>query len=56
MFGYYGLGFGILLLLFGIFCVFFYPSSQMHQEKELAVGGIFMGVVSLLIGAALIFW
>jgi hypothetical protein len=55
MFGWWGLGFGILFLLFGVFAVFFFPSSQYHQEKELATGGVIMGIVSLVVGAALVF-
>ncbi len=55
MFGLWGLVIGVLLLLFGIFCVFFFPSSEKHQEQELAIGGVFIGVVSLIIGAVLVF-
>jgi hypothetical protein len=55
MFGFWGLGGGIVLLLFGIFCVFFFPSSSYHQEQNITVGGIVIGVVSLIIGGALIF-
>ncbi len=43
------------MLLFGVFAIFFFPSSQAHQEKDLTLGGIFLGIVSLLIGAALAF-
>ena len=56
MFGIWGLVGGILLFLFGIFAIFFYPSSSFHQERELAAGGIFLGFVAVLIAAALIFW
>jgi hypothetical protein len=56
MFGLWGLGGGILLLLFGIFCVFFFPSSYYRQDEELSIGGIVIGLISLLVGAALIFW
>jgi hypothetical protein len=56
MFGLWGLGAGILLLLFGVFAVFFFPSSGWHQETELSVGGIVLGVIALLIGGILIFW
>ena len=56
MFGLWGLGIGILLLLFGVFCVFFYPSSEKHQETDLAIGGVIIGVISLIIGAVLIFF
>ena len=56
MFGLLGLGVGILLLLFGAFCIFFFPSSRAHQEESLTIGGIVMGLVSLLIGAMLVFW
>jgi hypothetical protein len=56
MFGLFGIAGGILLMLFGIFCVFFFPSSDVHQEKSLAIGGIIIGVVSLIAGAILIFW
>ena len=55
MFGLWGIGFGILLLLFGVFAVFFFPSSQTHQQEELATGGVIMGIISLIIGAVLIF-
>jgi len=55
MFGLWGLVFGVLLLAFGVFAVFFFPSSSTHQESELAIGGVIMGVISLLIGAALVF-
>ena len=56
MFGLWGLGIGILLILFGIFAVFFFPSSEKHQEEALAIGGVFLGVVALIAGAILIFW
>jgi len=55
MFGLLGLVIGALLLIFGVFAVFFFPSSYYHQEEELTVGGVFLGIVSLLIGAALAF-
>ena len=55
MFGLWGLGIGILLLLFGIFSVFFYPSSEKHQETDLAIGGVILGVIALIIGSVLIF-
>jgi hypothetical protein len=55
MFGLWGLFFGILLFLFGVFSVFFFPSSYYHQEADLAKGGIFLGIVALLLGAVLIF-
>ncbi len=56
MFGIGGVIGGILLMLFGVFCVFFFPSSTTHQEQSLAVGGIVIGVISLIIGAMLVFW
>lgn len=56
MFGLWGIGGGILLFIFGIFCIFFFPSSYYHQEEDLAKGGIVIGLISLLIGAILIFW
>jgi hypothetical protein len=56
MFGIWGLGFGIVLMAFGVFAVFFFPMSSTHQEEELATGGVVMGVIALLIGAVLIFW
>jgi hypothetical protein len=56
MFGLWGIGGGILLLLFGIFCIFFFPESETHQEKSLAIGGVFIGIVSLAAGAMLVFW
>jgi hypothetical protein len=56
MFGLWGLGIGIMMLLFGVFAVFFFPSSLTHQEKNLSVGGIFMGILALIIGGMLIFW
>jgi uncharacterized membrane protein len=55
MFGLWGLGGGILLFLFGIFCVFFFPSSSSHQEESLAIGGVVIGLISLVVGAVLIF-
>ena len=55
MFGLWGIVIGALLLLFGIFAVFFFPSSQTHQEETLAIGGVVMGVIALIIGAVLIF-
>ena len=56
MFGIGGIIVGILLMLFGVFCVFFFPSSYYHQEESLTIGGIVIGVLSLIIGAMLIFW
>ena len=55
MFGLWGTVGGVLLLLFGIFCVFFFPSSERHQEASLAVGGVVIGLVSLVLGAVLVF-
>jgi hypothetical protein len=43
-------------MLFGVFCVFFFPESHIHQERELAIGGVAIGIVSLVIGAMLVFW
>jgi hypothetical protein len=56
MFGLWGIGGGILLLLFGIFCIFFFPESSTHQEQNITIGGIFIGIVSLVVGAMLVFW
>ncbi|MBN1896781.1 MAG: hypothetical protein JW789_03605 [Candidatus Aenigmarchaeota archaeon] len=56
MFGLWGLAFGIILLAFGVFAIFFFPSSQTHQEESLAVGGVVMGVIAIVIGAMLVFW
>ena len=55
MFGIWGLITGVLLFLFGIFSIFFFPSSMYHQEGDLAVGGIVLGLIALGIGAVLIF-
>jgi hypothetical protein len=56
MFGLLGIAGGILLMLFGIFCVFFFPESSTHQQQSLSIGGVIIGVVSLLVGAMLVFW
>ena len=56
MFGLWGLGSGVLLLLFGVFAIFFFPSSYYHQQEELSIGGVVMGLIALLIGGVLIFW
>jgi hypothetical protein len=56
MFGLWGLVIGILSLLFGIFAIFFFPSSYWHQEENLTIGGIFLGVIALIVGGILVFW
>jgi hypothetical protein len=56
MFGLWGLGGGVLLFIFGVFCIFFFPSSSTHQEEEIAIGGVIIGVIALITGAVLIFF
>ena len=56
MFGIGGLIGGGVLLLFGAFCVFFFPSSYIHQGTDFSIGGVVIGIISLLVGALLIFW
>ncbi|UCD03156.1 MAG: hypothetical protein JSV63_00790 [Candidatus Aenigmatarchaeota archaeon] len=56
MFGLWGLGIGILSIIFGIFMVFFFPGSIKTQEEELQMGGVFLGVIALIVGGVLIFF
>ena len=61
-FGILGFLIGILMLLFGGFMVFFFPSysdsgrATAHQPIEFSVSGIVIGLVSLLIGFMLMFF
>ncbi|MBI4181673.1 MAG: hypothetical protein HY520_01770 [Candidatus Aenigmarchaeota archaeon] len=55
MFGLSGLLAGILLLLAGIFLVFFFPGVTEHQPEADAYTGIVLGIIFLIAGAVLVF-
>ncbi|MEM5798304.1 MAG: hypothetical protein QXP39_01020 [Candidatus Aenigmatarchaeota archaeon] len=54
MFGLAGLIIGILLIIFGLYMIFFFPSTIEHQA-EFSWRGVLLGVIALVIGALLIF-
>lgn len=55
MFGLWGFIIGILLLLAGIFLVFFFPTAGDMQPDDMAWTGVLVGIAFLIIGAALVF-
>jgi len=55
MFGLIGIVIGILLLLVGIFLVFFFPSTMEHQPPGMSVTGVVLGLVLLVVGFVLVF-
>ena len=55
IFGFLGAVAGVLLLLAGVFLIFFFPGVSEHQPEEFAHVGIVMGVIFFLFGVILIF-
>ena len=55
MFGFLGWIFGFLLVLAGIFLVFFFPAALHHQPDSFAMTGVVMGLIFWVVGFALIF-
>jgi len=55
-FGLAGSAAGILLILFAIFMIFFFPNAEDHQSSHFSWLGIKIGVVSLIIGVILVFF
>ena len=55
MFGFVGIIVGILLLIAGVFLVFFFPTTEEHQPVSFGVTGIVIGIVFLIIGFVLVF-
>ena len=55
MFGWIGILAGIIILLLGIFLVFFFPNVTEHQPESMSWTGIVMGFVFIVIGGMLIF-
>lgn len=55
MFGLLGIIIGILLLLVGMFLVFFFPTTTEHQPQTMSYAGIFLGIVCLVGGFVLVF-
>ena len=54
MFGLIGFLIGIMLVLFGFFLAIFFPNLPEHQGENFALAGIVIGIVLLIVGAALI--
>lgn len=55
MFGWTGALIGILLILFGGYMIFLFPDSRRYQTEQFTKTGMGMGIISLLIGAILLF-
>lgn len=55
MFGFPGFVLGILLILMGVFLVFFFPTTTEHQPESFGFTGIAMGIIFLVIGFVLVF-
>jgi hypothetical protein len=60
MFGITGAVIGIILIIIGIFFVFFLPGTSggkltTYQPQEFSVSFIVMGIIFIIIGAILIF-
>lgn len=55
MFGILGWLIGGLLLLVGIFLVFFFPGVTEHQPESMGMTGIVLGVILIIIGGVLVF-
>ena len=55
MFGIVGVAVGIFLLLLGIFLIFFFPQTTVHQGEGFSIAGIVMGFIFLIVGIVLIF-
>jgi hypothetical protein len=55
MFGWTGILIGILLILFGGYMIFLFPDTERYQTAGFTRTGMAMGLLSLLIGAVLLF-
>jgi hypothetical protein len=56
MFGLLGFLAGVLLALFGVFCIFFFPNVTEHQPEDFAKAGIAIGIISCVLAFFLIFY
>ena len=56
MFGLGGLIVGVLLLLWGVYMLFFFPAFVEHQSAQFSRNGIIFGLIVLFIGILLVFF
>ena len=56
MFGLLGAIIGILLLLWAVFMLFFFPAITEHQTEHFGKNGIIFGFFLVLVGALLVFF
>ena len=56
MFGIIGLIIGILLILWGLYMIVFFPVQDQTQPEDIGIIGIVFGFVVLGIGIALVFF
>lgn len=56
MFGWIGIVIGILLALAGIFLVFFFPTTTVHQGESFGKTGVILGVIFLIVAFFLLFF
>ena len=54
-FGLAGAALGVILILIGIFLVFFFPAPVEHQSEGLGHVGIVFGLILLVVGGLLVF-
>ncbi len=55
MFGWLGIGIGILLIVLGGWLVFFFPSTVEHQPEQFGWTAIVLGIVLIIIGGLFVF-
>jgi len=56
MFGLAGILAALLLIIIGMFLVFFFPANENHQADSMAWTGILIGLISWVIAAILLFF
>ncbi|MBL7160564.1 MAG: hypothetical protein ISS93_01795 [Candidatus Aenigmarchaeota archaeon] len=54
MFGVIGFIIGILLIIAGVFLIFFFPAAGEHQPHGMSLTGIVLGIIFLILGFVLI--
>lgn len=47
---------GLLLIIFGIFMMFFFPGAGEYQESWMASTGVIIGVICVILGIVLLFF
>ncbi|MBU0953331.1 MAG: hypothetical protein KKA90_02840 [Nanoarchaeota archaeon] len=55
LFGLTGGVVGVILLLLGVFLVFFFPGTAEHQGSTFSTTGIILGIIFLMLAGAFFF-